>query len=363
MKASFVHLLAELSLLALLSALFAAKPASAAEDPAHGAAIANYPEQYGCSYAAHFVTDVTIPDDTVFDAGASFVKTWRIRNDGSCTWGQSYPLHSLVFVGGTNLANGLTFPILSQVAPGQQVDVSIPMTAAIYPGTYISQWKLKVDDGRLVAFGAAGLAPIYVQIIVRADGESSSGGCSDYIVQRGDWIALIAMRFGTTWQAIAQANNLYNPNSIYVGMRLTIPCGSGVPVPGGYPAGYTSNIYHYAVTAPAGWTVSVNTSIPAGPGSNPEHVTFSSPSGSLPQIYVDVLTGTPPYSGYENCDKNLVFRGFPACMLSMPRGQNPAQHLLILQRGNAYYHIAMLYEGSGEMADWDSFLRSWSFTD
>jgi LysM repeat protein len=44
-----------------------------------------------------------------------------------------------------------------------------------------------------------------------------------YIVQRGDTLFRIALRFGTTVQAIAAANGLYNPNLIFVGQRLRIP--------------------------------------------------------------------------------------------------------------------------------------------
>jgi LysM repeat protein len=48
-----------------------------------------------------------------------------------------------------------------------------------------------------------------------------SGGY--YTVQRGDTLYSIACRFGTTYWAIAAANNLSNPNYIYPGQRLFIP--------------------------------------------------------------------------------------------------------------------------------------------
>ena len=38
--------------------------------------------------AAKFVEDVTIPDDTIVDAGFQFTKTWRIRNSGDVDWGR-----------------------------------------------------------------------------------------------------------------------------------------------------------------------------------------------------------------------------------------------------------------------------------
>jgi len=55
-----------------------------------------------------------------------------------------------------------------------------------------------------------------------------------YVVQPGDTLTRIAARFQTTVQALAQANNIVNPNLIYVGQVLVIP-GAGpigpTPVP------------------------------------------------------------------------------------------------------------------------------------
>lgn len=57
-----------------------------------------------------------------------------------------------------------------------------------------------------------------------------------YTVQRGDTLSAIAMRFGTTVSALAQANNIWNPNLIYVGQVLTIPGGGTAPTPPPTPA-------------------------------------------------------------------------------------------------------------------------------
>src|SRR5574338_1618752 len=48
---------------------------------------------------AQFVRDVTIPDGTVFAPGATFTKTWRIKNAGTCTWSG----YSLVFDSGDSM--------------------------------------------------------------------------------------------------------------------------------------------------------------------------------------------------------------------------------------------------------------------
>ncbi len=44
-----------------------------------------------------------------------------------------------------------------------------------------------------------------------------------YTVQTGDTLFAIAQRFGTTVEALVQANNIANPNVIFVGQVLTIP--------------------------------------------------------------------------------------------------------------------------------------------
>jgi len=65
--------------------------------------------------------------------------------------------------------------------------------------------------------------------------EPGTGGPSEqqgtYTVVRGDTLSNIARRYGTTFTAIAQANNLPNPNLIYVGQVLTIPGATTNPTP------------------------------------------------------------------------------------------------------------------------------------
>lgn len=52
---------------------------------------------------------------------------------------------------------------------------------------------------------------------------------STYVVQRGDTLAKIAARYGTTWRDIAVANNISNPNLIYAGQVLIIPAYITIP--------------------------------------------------------------------------------------------------------------------------------------
>ncbi|HUH06538.1 MAG TPA: LysM domain-containing protein [Egibacteraceae bacterium] len=46
-----------------------------------------------------------------------------------------------------------------------------------------------------------------------------------YTVEQGDTLGVIAQRFGTTVEAIVEANDLENPDQIFVGDELEIPSG------------------------------------------------------------------------------------------------------------------------------------------
>ena len=54
-----------------------------------------------------------------------------------------------------------------------------------------------------------------------------------HVVQRGENLFRIALKYNTTVEAIAAANGIRNPQLIYVGQKLTIPRGGSTPQPGG----------------------------------------------------------------------------------------------------------------------------------
>jgi LysM repeat protein len=63
---------------------------------------------------------------------------------------------------------------------------------------------------------------------------ASASGQIIHVVRRGENLYRIALRYGTTVQAIAARNGICNPNRIYVGQRLVIPTYySGGPSHGG----------------------------------------------------------------------------------------------------------------------------------
>src|SRR5258706_16385198 len=50
-----------------------------------------------------------------------------------------------------------------------------------------------------------------------------------YIVQPGDNLYRIGLKFGLSVTALAQANGIVNPDFVYVGEKLIIPAGAVVP--------------------------------------------------------------------------------------------------------------------------------------
>jgi hypothetical protein len=94
---------------------------------------------------AQFVRDVTIPDGTTYAPGASFTKIWRLKNVGTCTWSG----YSLVFDSGDQM-NGASPATIGAVSPGQEVDVSVTLTAPPAAGSYRGYWRIRNASGVLI---------------------------------------------------------------------------------------------------------------------------------------------------------------------------------------------------------------------
>jgi hypothetical protein len=109
-----------------------------------------------CTLNSEYVTDVTVPDNTEFAPGAAFVKTWRVRNSGTCEWEAGT---NLVWVSGDPLGGPASVEV-SPAAPEANIDISVDLVAPPDPGTYRSNWQLESPDG--VRFGNE----LYIKIVV-----------------------------------------------------------------------------------------------------------------------------------------------------------------------------------------------------
>ncbi|HEY3310747.1 MAG TPA: NBR1-Ig-like domain-containing protein [Anaerolineales bacterium] len=127
---------------------------------------------------AQFVADVTVPDGTVYTAGATFNKTWRLRNVGACTWTTDY---TLVFVDGTQMGAPASTKLPTNVAPGGVVDLTIGLTAPSTDGTYRGNFQLKNASGVMFGIGSFANKSFWVEIRV---GTTSTTGY-DFVSNAG----------------------------------------------------------------------------------------------------------------------------------------------------------------------------------
>ncbi len=112
--------------------------------------------------AAVFITDVSYPDGSVVAPEQSFLKTWRLKNDGTCAWSTGY---ALAFASGSKLGGPDAVSIPVGVKPGETVDLSVSLLAPKDTGDYVGYWQLRATDGLI--FGTGGKnSPFWVKIKV-----------------------------------------------------------------------------------------------------------------------------------------------------------------------------------------------------
>ena len=125
--------------------------------------------------SALFVTDVTVPDGTPYGGGATFIKTWRLKNTGTCTWNSTY---ALVFDSGDQLGGAASIPLAGTVAPGQTVDLSVNLQAPASNGSYSGFWGIKNGSGARVPV-AGGFGGKSFSVVIKAGSGGSTGATAD----------------------------------------------------------------------------------------------------------------------------------------------------------------------------------------
>jgi LysM repeat protein len=141
-------------------------------------------------------------------------------------------------------------PAAAYAAPAESRIQSSHSQAVVYhtvrPGENLSRIAAHYGvtlSAIMQANGIVNANHIYVgQVLVIPSG---SWGCARYhTVQPGQTLSHIALYYGVSAHALSQANNITNPNRIYVGQKLCIPA-TGGPV---YPAPPSQPSYvHYTV--------------------------------------------------------------------------------------------------------------------
>jgi hypothetical protein len=102
--------------------------------------------QQACNNSA-FVTDKTVPDFSEIAPGVQFVKIWTIKNTGSCAWTTAYRLVFGYGGDGTNWKTVLPAYLTKTVNPGEEVDVSMTLTAPLAAGQFGAHFTMQNNNG------------------------------------------------------------------------------------------------------------------------------------------------------------------------------------------------------------------------
>jgi LysM repeat protein len=170
------------------------------------------------------------------------------RDFGELTGAQTTPTAVTTV---TSVPLSTPVPVLTPLPVATQLPAATPLPAVPTPSTgqyapggltYVVRWgdtlsSISYQFGVTVQAikSANGLSSDVIvvgqQLIIPgvAGGPSPGpgGGTTVHIVQPGENLFRVALRYNTTVEAIAQASGIANPWFIYVGQQLTIPVGGG----------------------------------------------------------------------------------------------------------------------------------------
>ena len=101
--------------------------------------------QVSCDNAS-LITE-TIPDFSEIAPGSQFVKTWRIKNTGPCIWNTNYRLAYGWGGEGTDWKTAQPVYLTRAVNPGEEIDISMTLSAPVNTGQYGAHFKIQNDKG------------------------------------------------------------------------------------------------------------------------------------------------------------------------------------------------------------------------
>lgn len=106
-----------------------------------------------------------------------------------------------------------------------------------------------LDDTIMVSMELTRAAAVQIAVTTKA-----TAGSTKYVIQSGDTLSAIARKFGTTVQALVDANNIADANLIYTGDTLVIPGAGGSGSTGGSGTGTSGASGTGSGESSASWT-------------------------------------------------------------------------------------------------------------
>ena len=115
-----------------------------------------------CTPDSAFVTDLDLPDGSLVSPGEVVTKSWRIQNDGDCTWTPDYSWDQIETAGNDFRGVPLSIPLPGSVPPGGMIDISVQIRldpGATLGDVYTARFQMRSPEGDL--FGTHPFARVY----------------------------------------------------------------------------------------------------------------------------------------------------------------------------------------------------------
>jgi hypothetical protein len=117
------------------------------------------------------------PDNVILTPGEYFWKTWTLQNIGTCVWTTAY---NFIYWSGDLMGGLISYSLPDDVAPNEQIDISIYLQAPATVGTFAGYWRIETPWESNFGVGQYD-EPIYVQVVVSDDKKPDYGVTSvDY---------------------------------------------------------------------------------------------------------------------------------------------------------------------------------------
>jgi len=115
---------------------------------------------------ARFVSE-TPPDGSTVPCGATFIKSWTIRNSGSVPW-QGRRLRRIGPTTGPWTLSSERFVPIPDTNPGEEVEISVKLRAPQMETAAVAQWKM-VDANDLLYFPTINSVGLALYVLVGHD--------------------------------------------------------------------------------------------------------------------------------------------------------------------------------------------------
>jgi hypothetical protein len=155
-----------------------------------------------CSYNMAYVADMSLPDGTQVFTGTSIVKTWRVRNSGTCAWTNGFTFRQVD--GDAMSATTINTP---SVGVGATVDIAVTLNVGTNIGAYtpLERANFRMYDNQGRAFGDT----LYAELAIVAPNTGCTTGATIVtapaagVLQKGQTVSVswTLRNSGTcTWQ-------------------------------------------------------------------------------------------------------------------------------------------------------------------